>query len=91
MSKDSREKMVIMSAKLRITVEEWRMLKIEIVGQEITVQYLKLKAYWNREKIKFHVQNPSDLWDDIKQVDIHIIEVPEGERENRQGKKCLKT
>ena len=43
MSKDLREKMVIMSAKLGITVEEWKMLKIEIVGQKITVQYLKLK------------------------------------------------
>lgn len=37
MAKDLREKMVIMSAKLGITVEEWKMLKIEIVGQEITV------------------------------------------------------
>ena len=35
------------------------------------------------------MQNPSDLWDDIKQADIHIIDVPEGERENRQEKKMF--
>lgn len=93
MSKDLREKIVVVSEKCGNHNGGMETIKNRNSRTEKCSTIPEIKnSLEQRKSFFFNGQNSSDLWDDVKQTDIDIIGALEGEkRKTANRKKYLKT